>query len=63
LPRVGYFNPLLYKDRFLQNTFRDITTGHNDPFGRKGYNARSGWDPCTGWGSPNGEGLLRELSK
>jgi len=63
LPRLGYFNPLLYQDRFLQNAFRDITIGHNDPFGRKGYEARSGWDLCTGWGSPNGEKLLEVLSK
>jgi len=63
LPRVGCFNPLLYNDRLIQNTFRDITIGHNDPFGRKGYEARPGWTPCTGWGSPDGERLLRELSK
>ncbi len=63
LPRLGYFNPLLYKDRFIQNTFRDITVGHNDPFGRKGYEAQRGWDACTGWGSPNGQKLLEELSK
>ena len=62
-PRVGYFNPLLYKDRFIQNTFRDIAVGHNDPFGRKGYEARCGWDHCTGWGSPNGGKLLEVLSK
>ena len=62
LPRVGYFNPLLYKDRFIQKTFRDITVGHNDPFGRKGYEAKRGWDACTGWGSPNGERLLEALS-
>jgi kumamolisin len=61
LPRVGYFNPLLYEDRFIQKTFRDITVGHNDPFGRKGYDARSGWDACTGWGSPHGERLLKAL--
>jgi kumamolisin len=62
VPRLGYFNPLLYKDRLIQNTFRDIAIGHNDPFGRKGYEAGSGWDPCTGWGSPNGERLLEALS-
>jgi kumamolisin len=61
LPGVGYFNPLLYKNRFIQNTFRDITVGHNDPYGRKGYEAQSGWDACTGWGTPNGEKLLETL--
>jgi kumamolisin len=62
LPRLGHFNPLLYNNRLIQNTFRDITIGHNDPFGRKGYEAQRSRDNCTGWGSPNGERLLEALS-
>jgi kumamolisin len=62
LPRIGYFNPLLYKDGLIQNSFREITRGHNDPFGGKGYEARPGWNHCTGWGSPDGERLLEALS-
>jgi kumamolisin len=60
---VGHFPPVLYRDQSVQKTFCDVTSGHNDPFGRNGYEARLGWDPCTGWGTPNGNSLLRELSK
>jgi kumamolisin len=63
LPRVGYLNPLLYQESSLQKTFHEITSGHNDPFGNRGYRARTGWDPCTGWGTPDGQRLLEELVK
>jgi kumamolisin len=38
------------------NAFRDITVGNNG-----GYSALSGWDACTGLGSPNGTALLTAL--
>jgi kumamolisin len=63
LARVGHLHPLLYQDRSIQETFSDITSGHNDPFGKNGYQAGGGWNPCTGWGTPNGEQLLRALAK
>jgi kumamolisin len=63
LPRVGHLHPLLYQDRSIQETFSDITSGHNDPFGKNGYQAGLGWNPCTGWGTPNGADLLRALAK
>jgi subtilase family serine protease len=53
--RVGYINPLLYRIRG-PNGFRDILVGDNG-----GYSARTGWDPCTGWGSPNGNGFCNGL--
>ena len=37
-------------------TFRDITSGNNGS-----YKAGSGWDACTGWGSPNGAAILQAL--
>ena len=52
---VGYVTPLLY-DPPESATFRDITSGSND-----GYSAGPGWDPCTGWGSPDGAALLSAL--
>jgi kumamolisin len=52
---VGYLNPLLYSPP-AASTFHDITTGNND-----GYSAAPGWDPCTGWGSPDGSRLLLAL--
>jgi len=57
---VGFLNPKLYA--LQPATFRDITSGNNDDGGHGNYNARAGWDPCTGLGSPNGTALLSALS-
>jgi kumamolisin len=46
---VGFLNPTLY----AANTgFNDITQGNNGD-----YSAGSGWDACTGMGSPVGTQL------
>jgi kumamolisin len=52
---VGYVNSLLYSAK-EEATFHDITSGNNG-----GYSAGTGWDPCTGLGSPNGAALLAAL--
>jgi kumamolisin len=52
--RVGYLNPLLYTD--YSAALRDITSGNNG-----GYEAGTGWDACTGWGSPGGSSLLQAI--
>jgi kumamolisin len=55
--QVGYLNPSLYQQiASIANTFRDITSGSNGS-----YKAGSGWDACTGWGSPNGAAILQFL--
>lgn len=45
--------------------FHDITVGSNTFDGIGGYNARQGWDPVTGWGTPDANALvpLLELGK
>ena len=53
---VGFINPLLYDIPTTAGAFRDITSGTNGD-----YKAKSGWDPCTGLGSPNGQKLLDAL--
>jgi len=53
---VGFLNPLIYGSLAGKNLFRDITTGSNGA-----YQAKAGWDPCTGWGSPDGMKLLQAL--
>ncbi len=53
---AGFLNPLLYTAP-ANATFRDITQGNNGD-----YKAGTGWDPCTGLGSPNGQNLLQALS-
>jgi kumamolisin len=55
---VGYFNPTLYQQiAAMAGTFHDITSGNNGS-----YQAGPGWDACTGWGSPNGVGLINALA-
>ena len=61
LPPIGHFHPRLYRDRSIQQSFRSIVRGHNDPFGRNGYQARPGWNFCSGWGTPIGNRLLEAL--
>ena len=51
----GFMNPLLYT-KFASGVLRDITSGDN---GR--YRAGSGWDACTGLGTPDGRNLLLAL--
>ena len=60
---VGYLNPGIYGLPSSSGAFHDISTGNNDITGKNGpYPAHSGWDACTGWGSPEGAKLLRALS-
>ena len=53
---VGLLNPMLYGSLAGKGATHDITSGNNGS-----YSAKSGWDPCTGWGSPNGAKLLKAL--
>ena len=65
---LGFINPALYKlsmsSHYAQD-FHDITEGnnsvHKDGISITGYSAVPGWDPVTGWGSPDAERLLPDL--
>ncbi|MGD0623671.1 MAG: S53 family peptidase, partial [Thermodesulfobacteriota bacterium] len=60
---VGYLNPGIYGLLSSSGVFQDISAGNNDITGKNGpYPAHSGWDACTGWGSPDGAKLLSALS-
>ena len=37
----------------MHTGFNDITSGSNPGCGTNGFFATEGWDPVTGWGSPN----------
>ncbi|KZV69210.1 tripeptidyl peptidase A [Peniophora sp. CONT] len=52
LPSLGFLNPLIYKAQ-ISATFNDITVGHNPGCGTEGFNTSVGWDPVTGFGTPN----------
>ena len=56
---VGFINPSLYTigaGSSYGSDFHDITSGSN------GYSATTGYDLATGWGSPNGTGLISALA-
>ncbi len=56
---VGFINPTLYtigEGSNYDTDFHDVTSGSN------GYSATTGYDLATGWGSPNGSGLITALA-
>jgi subtilase family serine protease len=67
---LGLLNPAIYRiahgPRYRQ-AVHDITTGNNTvqfpPRTITGYQAAPGWDPVTGWGSPNAQILVPLLAR
>ncbi len=63
---VGFINPAIYalgRGASYTSAFHDITTGNNTNAQSKGlYFAVAGYDLCTGWGTPNGAGLINALA-
>lgn len=56
---LGFINPAIYNiglGSTYNTDFHDITSGSN------GYSATIGYDLATGWGSPNGTGLINALA-
>jgi subtilase family serine protease len=67
---LGFVNPAIYRigrSARYGKAFHDITTGNNTvmfPHNTiKGFRAASGWDPVTGWGSPNARVLVPLLAR
>lgn len=56
---LGFLNPTLYS--LGEKVFHDITIGNNDDGGLGNYSAKTGWDACTGLGSPDGTAILNAL--
>src|SRR6202034_1453979 len=58
MPTLGFINPALYDiglSSSYDTDFHDITIGTN------GFSVTLGYDLATGWGSPNGSGLITGL--
>lgn len=67
---LGLLNPAIYhigESADYARAFHDITTGNNTAaYNGKtivGYRATAGWDPVTGWGSPNVQALVPLLAQ
>lgn len=62
---IGFLNPTIYSLGIGSNygsTFHDIVSGNNGDGSGNSYNAVTGYDLATGWGSPNGQGLIDALA-
>lgn len=60
--KLGFINPKLYQVKADGAAFNDITSGNNQNIPEvPGYFAASGWDACTGLGTPKGEELYQAL--
>jgi subtilase family serine protease len=64
---VGFVNPTLYNigvSSSFTTDFHDITSGSNPPTAGSGsgFNAVTGYDLVTGWGSPNGANMINALA-
>ena len=66
LPPVGFLNPAIYAIAEGPNytaCFHDTTTGNNEwSNSPSAYTALTGYDLCTGWGSPTGTNLINALT-
>jgi subtilase family serine protease len=67
---LGFVNPAVYRigrSASYHQAFHDVTTGTNTvTFTSQtiaGYQAAPGWDPVTGWGSPNAQVLVPLLAR
>jgi hypothetical protein len=65
LPTVGFINPAIYaiaQSSNYNNCFHDITTGSNTwSVSPTNFQAVTGYDLCTGWGTPIGSNLMNQL--
>jgi subtilase family serine protease len=66
---LGFVNPAIYsiaRGPAYHSAFHDVITGDNSVFWPSavfsGYQAGPGWDPVTGWGSPNAQVLVPLLA-
>jgi subtilase family serine protease len=67
---LGFVNPTIYRiaqSPLYHKAFHDITTGNNtvvlNGVTITGYQAGPGWDPVTGWGTPDAQVLIPLLAR
>ncbi len=64
---MGFLNPKIYNigvGAAFTSNFHDVVSGNNKPTqgSGSGFNAVTGYDLVTGWGSPNGPTLITTLA-
>lgn len=53
---MGFLNPFIYQN---PGAFQDVTSGKNSATRKWGFTAVKGWDPATGFGTPDYEALAK----
>lgn len=53
---MGFLNPFIYQN---PSAFQDVTSGTNYASRKYGFTAVKGWDPVTGFGTPDFEALAK----
>ena len=64
-PAAGFINPAIYsvgEGLNYSNDFHDIANDSNNGNSESDFNAVTGYDLCTGWGTPTGSNLINALS-
>jgi subtilase family serine protease len=65
VPSVGFLNPALYaigESAIYNSCFHDTKSGNNTwPGSPNNYTATTGYDLCTGWGTPAGQAMIDAL--
>ncbi len=63
---LSFVNPSIYsigQSSNYNSAFHDITSGNNNNGQGQSFSAVVGYDLVTGWGSPNGQNLIDQLSE
>jgi tripeptidyl-peptidase-1 len=55
---MGFLNPWIYSVAGPAGVFNDVTSGENNEGYSDGFIATTGWDPATGFGTPNYPAML-----
>jgi tripeptidyl-peptidase I len=55
---MGFLNPWIYGVAGPAGVFNDVTSGTNNAGTGNGFTATKGWDPATGYGTPNYPAML-----
>lgn len=58
-PALGFLNPLIYQNG---GAFQDVTHGKNSAGTKNGFKAIKGWDPATGFGTPDFDALAKVVA-
>jgi subtilase family serine protease len=65
-PQAGFVNPVIYQigqGPYYGSDFHDVTSGNNfNSSSTSAYSAVTGYDLCTGWGTPTGMNLINMVN-